>query len=280
MIPILSEDDTGGSISIVRLTVRNVRDQLIVVNNCLDCDTELPDYRDVYYVADLTELASPTYAISIARQPEEEPLENYILYAGFNSTSDMFVATGSFFLPNIYYGDQNVVVSTRPWVTKLQEFEYGTETDGLLCYTTCHNGGVILWDPAGGESPDIYWVSVSQYGAHGCTTMRQFRRSWVSWETCTVRSSWRVPRTSTSRSWATLLSITVSCSSPTSRWDSWSPTFSRPTRPQHIWQWDCDLRPHEYDPADWDWHGAGHMTFDTMDQADTGTFRPRHSASA
>lgn len=271
VVPVLSEDDTGGSISIVRLTSRDIHGQLAVLNNCFDCNGELSYYRDLYYVADLTELASPTYAISITRQPVEEPLENYILYAEFDSSADDFVATGSFILPSIYYGDQDVAVATRPWVTKLQEFEYGTETDGPLCYTTANNGGVFIWDPADGESPDIYWVSVSQFG------------TWiyddeavppVMGELGDVHRA-VILEGAEDQYFEELGDITVD--NRLMFFADFTMGFmvcdvSRPTRPQHVWQWDCDLRPCEEEDEDWDWHGAGHMTFDTMDQADAGTF--------
>lgn len=269
VIPVLSEGDTGGSISIVRLTMRNVRDQLIVMNNCFSCTGVLSDHRDLYYVADLTELASPTYAISIATQPEEEPLENYILYAGFNSSSDKFVATGSFLLPDIYCGDQNAAVPTRPWVTKLQEFEYGTETDGPLCYTTANNGGVIIWDPASGESPVIYWISASQFGSWVYDDGEEIQGELGDVHRAVILEG------ADDQYFEELGGITVD--NRLMFFADFTMGFmvcdvSRPTRPQHIWQWDCDLRPREYDPTDWDWHGAGHMTFDTIDQADSGTF--------
>jgi hypothetical protein len=272
VIPVLAEGSTGGSISIVRLTERS-GNQLVVLNDCFDCNNELAFYRDLYYVADLTELESPTYAISIAREPFEEPnlLENYILYSDFSSDTDKFEATGSFILPDVYYGDRNMAAPTRPCVTKLQEFEYGDETPEPLCYTTAHNGGVIIWDPAGGESPDIYWISASQFG------------TWIHDEESNppiMGELGDVHRAvilegADDQEFEGLGGITVD--SRLLFFADFTMGFmicdvSRPTRPQHVWQWDCDLRPCEEEDEDWDWHGSGDIDSDAIAPAEEGTF--------
>lgn len=270
VIPVISEGSTAsGSISVVRLTRRDAGNppQLLVMNNRFDCNSELTNYRDLYYVSeDLPGSLPASHAISIVTNPQGYDINNYILYAYFDSSTDLFEATGSFLLPDIYSGDQHMSVPTRPFVTKLQDFEYGTEVDGQLCYTTGHNGGVILWDPAGGESPDIYWISVSQWG-----TWIYDDDPPIIGELGDVHRAVILEGGSDSFE---RLGDNITVANRLMFFADFTMGFiasdvSRPTQPQHVWQWDCDSRPREMDYEDWEWHGAGHVTLETIDQADT-----------
>jgi hypothetical protein len=260
VIPTLGEGSTGGSISIVQLTARS-SNQLVVTDDCFSCDAQvLDDYLNLYYVAEL-----PTgFAISIDALPEQAPPEtNYIVYAAFVTQSGKFQATGAFALPDIYRGDRHVASPTRPWVTQMEHFHYGTDCNATLCFTTTHNGGVILWNPSA-QNPDIYWISPSQHG-------------W--WEYAEDPDVWgelgdvhrAVILEGSSGTIEQLGNIQVD-----NRLLFFSDNtmgfivadISRPFQPQHIWQWDSDLIPYE-DASSWDWHGAGRND-EALDQADPG----------
>lgn len=260
VIPTLGEGSTGGSISIVQLTLRS-SNQLVVTNDCFSCDTQiLDDYLNLYYVAKLP----AGYAISIDALPEQAPPEtNYILYAEFDSDEDAFLATGAFAPPHLYRGDRHAASPTRPLVTQTQHFHYGAECNGTLCFTTTHNGGVILWNPSAQE-PDIFWVSPSQHCG-----WEYAQDPTVGGELGDVHRA--VILEGGSGTIEQLGNIQVD-----NRLLFFSDNtmgfmvadVSRPYQPQHIWQWDSDLIPYE-DASSWEWHGAGRND-EAIAQADPG----------
>ena len=143
VIPTMADGTDGGSISIVRLTERNQSDELLVIDNCFKCDGG--DHLNVYNVAELPPNAVYDYAIST--EFDEDPMQFVILLASFDSDSSRFDDESTFNVPYVYYGARHTTVVSRICVTAFQRFRYGSEFTGPLCYTTCHNGGVLVWDP-------------------------------------------------------------------------------------------------------------------------------------
>lgn len=262
VIPTMGEDSTPGSISIVRLTVRS-SNQLVVLNDCLSCSTQvLADYLNLYYVAEIP----AGFAISMDAVPEEFPPEaNYIVYAEFDTQSGKFDATGAFALPYFYRGDRHVASPTRPWVTQMQSFHYGSEFDGTLCFTTAHNGGVILWDPSE-EEPDIYRASPSQHGGWECEEVEPV----VSGELGDVHRAVILEGGSGSIDELDFIQVDNRLLFYSDNTMGFIVAdVSRPYQPQHIWQWDGDLIPCEVEDEIWGWHGAGRNN-DFIELADPG----------
>jgi hypothetical protein len=85
VIPTLTDGTTGGSISIVRLTVRDNND-LEVLNNCFKCD--LGNNWSVYHVTELPGATSYAISTELGEDPPPDPIENTIVIASFSSSLD------------------------------------------------------------------------------------------------------------------------------------------------------------------------------------------------
>ena len=265
VIPTMSDGTHGGSISIVRLTERE-NDELLIIDNSFKCDGG--DHRDVYYVAELPSTAASDYAISTAFHP----LQNVILLASYDSNNSRFDDESTFNIPYLYYGARHTAAQARAWVTSVQRFRYGTEFNGPLCYTTTHNGGVLVWDPITDSATDrtVSRIAASQHGG-----WRYSQLLGIEGELGDVHRA--VVLEGGSDSFSDLDDIQVD-----SRLLFFSDNtmgfiicdVSKPDAPQFIWQWDCDTRPHEagISESDWDWHGSGDIVDDTISQADQGSF--------
>ncbi len=265
VIPTTADATYGGSISIVRLTERNQDSLLVVIDNCFKCDED--DHGDVYYVAELPPSAEQDYAISTEFS---NPLQNVILLASFDSDSSRFDDESTFNVPYLYYGARHEPSEARAWVTYVQHFRYGSEFDGSLCYTTNHNGGVLIWDPDTTDSTDrtVSRIAVSQYGG------------WY-YDEDTKGELGDVHRAAIleggSSTFSDLDTIQVDCrllffSNRTMGFIVCD--VSKPNAPQHVWQWDGDTRPCEDDAigGDWGWHGSGDVDDDAISKADGGSF--------
>ena len=266
VIPTMSDGIYGGSISIVRLTERNQADELLVIHNCFKCDAD--DNGNVYYVAELPSLAASDYAISTEF---DDPLQNVILLASYDSDSRRFDDESTFNLPYLYYGARHIAAECRAWVTSVQRFRYGSEFNGPLCYTTTHNGGVLVWDPfTNAADKTVSRIAASQHGG-----WRYSQLLGIEGELGDVHRA--VVLEGGSDSFSDLDDIQVD-----SRLLFFSDNtmgfimcdVSKPDAPQFVWQWDCDTRPHEagISESDWDWHGSGDILDDTVSQADQGSF--------
>ena len=266
VIPTMSDGTHGGSISIVRLTERE-NDELLIIDNSFKCDAD--DNGNVYYVAELPSSAVEDYAISTEF---DDPLENVILLASYDSDSSRFDDESTFNLPYLYYGARHIAAECRAWVTSVQRFRYGSEFDGPLCYTTTHNGGVLVWDPITDSATDrtVSRIAASQHGG-----WRYNQSLGIEGELGDVHRA--VVLEGGSDSFSDLDDIQVD-----SRLLFFSDNtmgfiicdVSKPDAPQFVWQWDCDTRPHEsgLGEDDWDWHGSGDIDDDTISQADQGSF--------
>ncbi len=265
VIPTMAEGTEGGSISIVRLTERDQDSLLVVIDNCFKCDNG--DHGNVYYVAELPSSAVWDYAISTEFA---NPLQHVILLASFDSDSSRFDDDSTFTVPYLYYGARHAAPKARPWVTTVQRFRYGSEFDGPLCYTTCHNGGVLIWDPADSNATTVSRIAASQHGGWEYEPGED-----IDGELGDVHRA--VVLEGGSSTFSDLGSIQVE--SRLLFFSNRTMGFivcdvSKPDAPQHVWQWDCDTRPCEgtgIDP-DWDWHGSGNVDDDTISQADAGSF--------
>lgn len=264
VIPSMSDGTHGGSISIVRLTERE-QTELLVMNNCFKCDAD--DVGNVYYVAELPATAVQDYAISTEFS---DPLQNVILLSSYDSINSRFDDESTFTVPYIYYGARHMAVEGRTWITAAQRFRYGSEFTGPLCYTTSHNGGVLIWDPVTDSASDrtVSRIVASQQG-------EWYFSNDINGELGDVHRA--VVLEGGSGSFSDLDDIQID-----SRLLFFSNRamgftvcdISKPDAPQFIWQWDCDTRPHEagLNEDDWDWHGSGDMDDDAISQADQGSF--------
>ena len=264
VIPTMADGSHGGSISIVRLTERDWTG-LLVIDNCFKCDAD--DNGNVYYVAELPSSAVQDYAISTEFA---DPLQNVILLASYDSDSSRFDDESTFTVPYIYYGARHIAVESRNWVTAVQRFRYGSEFNGPLCYTTSHNGGVLIWDPVTDSSIDrtVSRIVASQQGGwdfnddvngelgdvHRAVVLEGGSGTFSDLDDIPIDS--RLLFFSNRAMGFTVCDI------------------SKPDAPQFVWQWDCDTRPHEagLGEDDWDWHGSGDMDDDVISQAYQGFF--------
>jgi len=265
VIPSMSYGSHGGSISIVRLTERE-NDELLIIDNSFKCDGG--DHRDVYYVAELPSTAASDYAISTAFHP----LQNVILLSSYDSDSSRFDDESTFNVPYLYYGARHTAAQARTWVTSVQRFRYGSEFNGPLCFTTTHNGGVLIWDPITDSTVDrtVSRIAASQHGG-----WRYSQLLGIEGELGDVHRA--VVLEGGSDSFSDLDDIQVD-----SRLLFFSDNtmglimcdVSKPDAPQFVWQWDCDTRPHEsgISEDDWDWHGSGDIDDDAISQAAQGSF--------
>jgi hypothetical protein len=262
------DSEVGGSISIVRLTERDQSDELIVLDDCLSCT--LGTQWGVYHVAELPSGAEEDYSISteFGEYPPPDIDENVIVFASYNSDSTRFEAQSYFQIPDFYYGARHSSIWARAWLTYSQYFRYGSEFADTLCYTTTHNGGVLVWDPDDSATERIISrVAASQHGG------------WC-YDAFTGGELGDVHRAAVlegaSSSFAPLGSIVVASrllflSNNTMGFVICD--VSKPDAPQYVWQWDCDTRPCEEDlgEKDWAWHGAGDNLDDTIAQASPGS---------
>ncbi len=255
---------------------RDERNDLLVENNCFKCDGG--DHREVYHVTELPSSAAEDYAISTEFPPAQPggPVQNVILLSSYNSDSRRFDDESTFNVPYLYYGSMHGTVDTRTWVTSVQDFRYGSEFNDSLCYTTTHNGGILVWDPDVDVNDDriVSRISVSQCGGWDY----EVGSVDIGGELGDVHRA--VVLEGGSDSFSDLDSIQID-----NRLLFYSNNtmglmicdISKPDAPQHIWQWDCDTRPCEESSqgGDWDWHGAGNMDDDTIDQAEPGSYAAR-----
>jgi hypothetical protein len=263
VIPTMADGTDGGSISIVRLTERDQDSLLVVIDNCFKCDNG--DHENVYYVAELPPSAVWDYAISTEFA---NPLQHVILLASFDSDSGRFDDDSTFTVPYLYYGARHAAPEARPWVTAVQRFRYGSEFDGPLCYTTCHNGGVLIWDPADSTATTVSRIAASQHGG------------WY-YDDDTKGELGDVHRAVVLEGGSSTFSDldTIQVDSRLIFFSNRTMGFivcdvSKPDAPQFVWQWDCDTRPCEENTPgpDWDWHGAGDVDDDAISQAAMGSF--------
>ncbi len=196
-------------------------------------------------------------------------MQNVILLASFDSDSSRFDDESTFNVPYLYYGARHEPSEARAWVTYVQRFRYGSEFNGPLCYTTNHNGGVLIWDPVTNSiDRTISRIAVSQYGGWEYDSL-------VHGELGDVHRAAILEGGSST--FSDLDTIQVDCrllffSNRTMGFIV--SDVSKPDAPQHVWQWDCDTRPCEDNTPgpDWDWHGAGDVDDDAISQAAMGSF--------
>jgi len=268
VIPTLCDPvgEDAGSISIVRLTER-VAGSLVVMDDCFNCDQG--NHWSIWHVA---ELPVSGYAISTEIGTHSPPNidDNVIMLATYDSDNSAFEDDNILVLPNIYFGASHTGAWARPWVTAFQDFRYG-EFNATLCYTTTHNGGVVIWEPEVlvFPIPIVSRIAASQHGGWDYEEE-------VGGELGDVHRA--VILEGGSGTFSDLDDIQID-----SRLLFFSNNVtgfivcdvSKPDAPQFVWQWDCDTRPREDDgnDADWNWHGAGNMDDDVIDnQADPGLF--------
>lgn len=165
VIPSLCDTDqqtpAAGSISVVRLTERDQYDRLEVIDDCFYCT--LGDHWSVYSVSEIPGIG---FAISteFGEDPPPDIDENVIVLACWSSANQRFQASCALVLPDMYYGSRHATIWARAFVTTCQEFLYGEEFDGMLCYTTAHNGGIVIWDPTSLPAVIVSRISDAQQG--------------------------------------------------------------------------------------------------------------------
>jgi hypothetical protein len=149
-------------------------------------------------------------------------------------------------------------------VTAYQDFQYD-ELDGPLCYTTCHNGGVLIWDNSFSPPIIVSRIAASQHG--GWRYSEQIQGELGDAHRAVILEGG-------SSSFSELDNIEID-----SRLLFFSNNVmgfivcdvSKPDAPQFVWQWDCDTRSREAngEGADWDWFGSGDVLDDLpLTQAD------------
>ena len=268
VIPILREGTNEGSISIVRLTERDVSNKLIVLNDCLSCD--LGTNWSVYHVAELHSSAEYDYAISTeyGRQSPPNHDNDIIALASFDGSGNEFVDEDTLRIPALYYGARHGACWARAWVTAYQDFQFGSSFDDRLCYTTTHNGGILIWDPTIEHPKIVSRIAASQHGGWSFSGEVFGELGDVHRAVVLEGGSSTMDKLDDALVDSRLLFFSDNTMGFIIT------DISKPDAPQFVWQWDCDTRPCEEDEIgdDWDWHGTGNMDDDDIIQAAPGAY--------
>ena len=261
VIPTLHHSTDEGSISIVRLTERDNSDELEILNDCLA--TRTGTNWSVYHVAELHSTAEHEYTISTEYGDDPPPSHDndIIMCASFDGSSNEFVEEDTLHIPAFYYGARGVAPWARAWVTRIQDFQYGSVFSKTLCYTTTHNGGILIWDPTLDPPEIVSRIAAYQHGGWEYSSEIGGELGDVHRAAVLEGSSSTIANLDNALVSSRLLFFSnntmglVVCD------------ISKPDAPQFVWQWDCDTRVREDSAADqdWDWHGSGNMDDDTID---------------
>lgn len=264
-----ASDTDQGSISIIRLTERDVSGDLEVLEDCFS-STGYPHWS-VYFVTDLPSGLGEDYDYAVSTEtgaipPPDDDLKNVVILASYDSSNERFEEEAELEFPDTFYADDFAAVWGRTWITGYQDFSFAGN-DETLRHTTNHNGGVIFWDPAdNGEI--VSRIAASQHGGWYYDSNNMGELGDLHRVAVLEGASQTFPNINDTYPIEGRLLFSSNFTMGFMIHD-----ISKPEAPQFVWQWDGDTRPHESGPMeeDWDWQGAGDIDDDTFDQATADT---------
>lgn len=171
VVPYIASDDATGTIRIVDLETRNWDGTLKVFIDCFESPfigEDGIDYTgELYHVADISTQSEPDlYSISVTETDPTTPIFNTFVTAEFYMNDEnmpkfrMHPTYGLLNLMDQHHASAAWHSGARPYETILSGFSFSSFQE-YHCISTCHNGGILIWQPGNDPSSRI---NVGQWG--------------------------------------------------------------------------------------------------------------------
>ena len=166
-----SSDTDTGTIRIIDLETRDEEDKLVVYTDCFESpfiNEQGIDYTgEIYHVADIsTSYGNSLYSISVTEIDPSTPVWNTFVMADFYMNDEnmpkfrMHPTYGFVNITDQHHSSATGSSGARPYETILSEFRFNSIPEHY-CISTCHNGGILIWQPGNDSYPRI---NVGQWG--------------------------------------------------------------------------------------------------------------------